>query len=56
MNSLIAIDMTVGALMLTLSVLYAAWHEYRASNLRDAKLLTAVGSLGLIGSAMTRLQ
>ncbi|WP_158558939.1 hypothetical protein [Rhodoferax lacus] len=51
MIDLTAPDLAVGALVLALTIFYAAWHEYRLRNPRDAKLLLAVGALGLMGSA-----
>lgn len=51
MNELIAPDAAIGALALAMAVLYAAWHEYAAKNQRDARLLFAVGSISLVGSA-----
>lgn len=56
MNNLIALDITFGALALALAIFYAAWHDYRADNRRDAKLLTAVGSIALAGTAMAWAQ
>lgn len=38
-------------LALSLPVVYAAWHEYSARNLRDAKLLAGVAAGGLLLSA-----
>jgi len=51
MNDFAIPDMAIGALVLAAAVLYAAWHEYAAKNMRDAKLLLAVGGMGLMGSA-----
>lgn len=56
MNDFIAPDMATGALALALVILYAAWHEYKESNRRDAKLLAAVGAVSLMGSAVAWLQ
>jgi hypothetical protein len=56
MNNLIALDIKFGALALALAIFYAAWHDYRADNRRDAKLLTAVGSLALVGTAVAWAQ
>jgi len=56
MNELIAPDMAIGALALTISILYAAWHEFKNRNRRDARLLAAVGAFSLIGSAVAWLQ
>ncbi|CAM8625265.1 hypothetical protein MCEMIEM13_03005 [Comamonadaceae bacterium] len=39
-------------LALSLPVMYAAWHEYAARNLRDAKLLAGVGAGGLLLSVV----
>ncbi len=39
------------ALALSLPVIYAAWHEYSARNVRDARLLAGVGVGGLLLSA-----
>lgn len=55
MNDLVAPDMAIAALALTLAILYAAWHEYRERNRRDSRLLAAVGAVGLLGSAATWL-
>jgi multisubunit Na+/H+ antiporter MnhB subunit len=52
MNELIPPDGAIGALALALIILYAAWHEYKERNRRDASLLAVVGALGLIGSAV----
>lgn len=51
MNDLIAPDVAIGALALTLAILYTAWHETREKNTRDARLLTAMGAVSLMGSA-----
>lgn len=56
MNNLMAMDIAVGALALSLAILYAAWYEYKTSNRRDAKLLAAVGALALVGSAVVWVQ
>lgn len=52
MDNVAAIDISFGALALALAILCAAWHEYKSSNPRDAKLLTVIGSLSLVGSAV----
>jgi hypothetical protein len=51
MGDLIAPDVAIGALAMAVAILYAAWYEYRAVNLRDARMLAAVGALSLVGSA-----
>lgn len=56
MNDPVAPDMAIGALALALAVLYAAWHESRAKNTRDARLLAAVGAVSLMGGAAAWLQ
>ncbi len=56
MNELMAPDIATGAFALACAVSYAAWHECRQKNHRDAKLLSAIGALSLIGSAMAWLQ
>lgn len=56
MNSLIDLDIALGATALALAVLYAAWHDYKTDNRRDAKLLTAVGSMALAASAVALIQ
>ena len=56
MNNIIAPDVAIGALALTLVVLYAAWHEAKAKNIRDARLLAAVGAVSLMGGAAAWLQ
>jgi hypothetical protein len=55
MNELIAPDLAIGALALALAILYAAWHETRAKNMRDAALLAGVGTASLLGSAVAWL-
>ncbi|MHB8951062.1 MAG: hypothetical protein ACYC4S_18735 [Rhodoferax sp.] len=50
MNDVITPDMAIATLTLALAILYAAWHEGRARNTRDAKLLTAIGTVSLMGS------
>jgi hypothetical protein len=45
----------MGALALTLVILYAAWHEYKQGNRRDSSLLAAAGAVGLMGSAVAWL-
>lgn len=50
MNDLIVPDMAIGALALALTILYAAWHESRVKNTRDARFLAAVGAFSLMGS------
>jgi hypothetical protein len=45
-------DMVIGALASALAVIYAAWHEYKVRNQRDAKLLAAVGLASLLGCAV----
>lgn len=50
MNDEIGTDMTIGALALALATFYAAWHETRAKNTRDARFLAAVGAVSLMGS------
>ena len=52
MIDLTAPDPAIGALVLALAILYAAWHEYKERNRRDARLLAAVGGLSLIGSVV----
>jgi hypothetical protein len=52
MVDLIAPDAALGALALSAVILYAAWHEARAQNTRDAKLLGAVGALSLLGCVL----
>ncbi len=39
-------------LALALPVVYAAWHEYTARNMRDFKLLASVGAGGLLLSVV----
>jgi len=56
MIDLVAPDLAFGALVVALVILYAAWHETRAKNTRDARLLAAMGFAGLIGSAVAWLQ
>lgn len=56
MSNFSAPGMAMAALALALAILYAAWHEYKARNGRDAKLLTAAGAVSLIGSAVAWLQ
>ena len=56
MNNVIAMDITFGALAMAFAILYAAWHEYKTSNRRDAKLLVTVGSLARFGSAVAWVQ
>nr|WP_315490411.1 hypothetical protein [uncultured Rhodoferax sp.] len=56
MNTLMNLDIALGATALALAVLYAAWQDYKTDNRRDAKLLTAVGSLALAGSAVAWIQ
>jgi hypothetical protein len=51
MIDLSAPDLAYGALALAAVVFYAAWHEYAAKNQRDAKLLAAVATAGLLGGA-----
>jgi hypothetical protein len=38
-------------LALALPIVYAAWHEYSARNMRDFKLLASIGAGGLLLSA-----
>jgi hypothetical protein len=56
MNNLMDLDIALGATALAIAVLYAAWHDYKTDNRRDAKLLTVVGSLALVGSAVAWVQ
>lgn len=56
MNDFAVPDMALGALALAIAVLYAAWHETRAKNTRDAKLLATVGAVTLLGSAVAWVQ
>lgn len=49
-------DAALGALALASAVLYAAWHEYRARNPRDARVLAAVGAASLLGGAVAWMQ
>lgn len=51
MNELIAPDMALGALVLAAAILYCVWHEARAKNVRDAKLLAVIGAASLLGGA-----
>ena len=53
MNELFAPYIAIGAVML--SIFYAAWHEARAKNTRDARLLSAMGVVSLIGSAVASM-
>jgi|JI71714B2RNA_FD_contig_51_1381548_length_693_multi_1_in_0_out_0_2 hypothetical protein len=56
MDNLMDLDIALGATALALAVLYAAWQDYKNDNRRDAKLLSAVGSLALAGSAVAWIQ
>ena len=56
MSELLVPDVAIGALALSVAVLYAAWHEYTEKNQRDVKLLAAVGAVSLMGSAVAWLQ
>ena len=51
MSDFVPPDMAIGGLIFAAAVLYAAWHEHRRSNPRDARLLAATGGLSLLGSA-----
>lgn len=55
MNDLMAPDMAIGALVLSTVILYGAWQESRARNTRDARLMAALGSVSLLGSAVAWL-
>jgi uncharacterized membrane protein len=55
MNDVLVSELFIGGMALTVVVLWAAAHEYFHKNPRDAKLLAAVGALGLLGSAATLL-
>lgn len=50
MNDLMAPELATGAMVMTLAILYAAWHEYQKKNQRDARLLATVAAMGLAGS------
>lgn len=49
MNEIVAPDIAIGALALAFVILYAAWHESRLENKRDARLLAAIGFASLLG-------
>lgn len=51
MNDVMAPELVAGAMVMTLSILYAAWYEYQKKNHRDARLLASVAAVGLAGSA-----
>ncbi len=55
MNDFVPPDILYGFLILGGVTLYAAWHEFKAKNQRDANLLAAVGVAGLLGGAVTML-
>ena len=56
MSDLTNINMALGAIALTAAIAYGAWHEFTTNNRRDAKLLAAIGAIGLIGSTAAWLQ
>ena len=56
MNELNVPDMAIGALALAAALLYAAWHEYAASNRRDARLLAGMRTASVMGGAIAWLQ
>ncbi len=49
-------EFALGAMALACAILYSAWHEYAAKNRRDARLLAAIGTVGLMGSTLHWLQ
>lgn len=56
MSDLTNINMALGGIALTAAIAYGAWHEFTTHNRRDAKLLAAIGAIGLIGSTAAWLQ
>jgi hypothetical protein len=55
MSELMAPDVALGAFALAVAVIYGAWKEYSLANARDGKLLAAIGSASLLGSALAWL-
>lgn len=55
MNDFSPPDIIYGFLILGAVTLFAAWHEFKAKNQRDASMLAAVGVAGLLGGAVTIL-
>ena len=49
-------DAATGILALAISILYAAWHEYKARNQRDSRVLAVLGVASAVGGAVTWLQ
>ena len=46
-------DFVWAGLLLTGVLLFGALQEFKAKNLRDARLLAAIGTLGLAGAGVT---
>ena len=51
MTELAAPPVALGGLAMAMALLYAAWHEYKQENERDAKLLVCTGAVSLMGTA-----
>ncbi|WP_158270163.1 hypothetical protein [Limnohabitans sp. T6-20] len=56
MFDLAAPDTALGILVVAVAILYSAWHDYRAGNSRDARLLTTLGAVSLMGGTLAWFQ
>ena len=53
MPNLEEVDIAVGILCIAVCLLYSAWHDYKSGNMRDSKLMAAVGAVSLIGATIS---
>ena len=53
MPNLEEIDIAAGILFIAVCLLYSAWHDYKSGNMRDSKLMAAVGAVSLIGGTFS---
>jgi len=49
-------DAALGVLTISVGMLYAAWHDYKRDNARDARLMAVIGTVSLMGSTLAYLQ
>jgi hypothetical protein len=55
MSDLAPPDIIYGFILLSGVALFAAWHEFKSRNQRDANVLAALGVAGLLGGAVSLL-
>lgn len=53
MPNLEEVNIAIGILLIAVCLLYSAWHDYKSGNMRDSKLMAAVGAVSLIGGTIS---